>query len=245
MPLQTWHHNVEGTLGMALADELRAEVAQIFKDVWTERDGTTVPESEDIKLGNDGVWLDTVVLYADIADSTVMVDTYKASFCAEVYKAFLHCAAKIVRAEGGEITAYDGDRIMAVFIGDSKNTNAARAALKLNYARGQVINPALKAQYPKTNYEVRHVVAVDSSKLLVARTGIRGANDLVWVGRAANHAAKLAALSPDYPSRITAEVYERLNDSAKYGSDGRSMWEQVTWSDMGRSIYRSTWWWPC
>ncbi len=30
-----------------------------------------------------------------------------------LYKAYLHCAAKIISNEGGEITAYDGDRIMA------------------------------------------------------------------------------------------------------------------------------------
>lgn len=101
----------------------------------------------------------------------------------------MHCSAKIIRSEGGEITSLDGDRIMAVFIGDTKNTSAGRAALKINYARISIINPALVAQYPKSNYEVKHTVAVDSSELFIARTGIRGSNDLVWVGKAANHAA--------------------------------------------------------
>ncbi len=75
---------------------------------------------------------------------------------------------------------------MAVFIGNAKNSSAARAALKINFARLHIIHPALKAQYPKTTYELKYVVGVDTSQLFVARTGIRGANDLVWVGRAAN-----------------------------------------------------------
>jgi class 3 adenylate cyclase len=54
----------------------------------------------------------------------------KHRFAAEIYKTFLHCAAKIIRSEDGVITAYDGDRIMAVFIGNAKNTSAVRAALK-------------------------------------------------------------------------------------------------------------------
>ena len=33
-------------------------------------------------------------------------------------------------------------------------------------------------------------LGIDTSKLFVARTGIRKSNDLVWVGRAANYAAK-------------------------------------------------------
>ncbi len=53
-----------------------------------------------------------------------MVDKKSRQYSAEVYKTFLHCAAKIVRSHDGTITAYDGDRIMAVYIGGSKNTSA-------------------------------------------------------------------------------------------------------------------------
>ena len=227
---------------MGLKDDIEAEVRQILRDAWSEREGTVVPESADLQLGNDGVWLDATILYADMADSTDLVDRYKAQFAAEIYKVFLHCAAKIIRSEGGEITAYDGDRVMAVFLGNSKNTCAARTALKINYARTHIINPAIKNQYSSTDYALKHVVGIDTSRVFVARTGIRGANDLVWVGRAANHAAKLAALSADYQSRITGDVYDVLNASVKT-SDGRSMWEQVTWNEKNRRIYRSTWWW--
>ncbi len=228
---------------MALVDDLRSTVAQIFKSSWNTRNGQMVPESENLKLANDGVCLDATVLYADLDGSTAMVDQFKPEFSAEVYKAYLHCAAKIVRSQGGAITAYDGDRIMAVFIGDKKNSSAAETALRLNYAVVKIINPSLKAQYPKAQFVLRHVVGVDTSKLLVARTGVRGANDLVWVGRAANYAAKLTSLSSHFASRVTGAVFDRMNDKAKYASDGRLMWEQKTWTPMNKMrIYRSTWW---
>jgi len=227
---------------MSLKDELVDKVESIFSEQWTERDGQVVPKADDLKLSNDAVKLEGVVLYADLSESTKLVDKKSKYFSAEIYKTYLHCAAKIIRSEGGEIAAYDGDRIMAVFIGDSKNTSAARAALKINYARIKIINPAIKKQYPKSTYQVKHTVGVDNSSLFIARTGIRGSNDLVWVGRAANHAAKLGGLSNDYPSRITGAVYNSLDDDLKY-SDGKSMWEKVTWTDMDRTIYRSTWWW--
>jgi class 3 adenylate cyclase len=228
---------------MALSDDLRTEVEAIFREQWTARDGTKVPESEDLKLSNDAVKLDATVLYADLASSTQLVESRARTFAAEVYKAFLHCTAKIIRAEGGTITAYDGDRIMAVFIGDGKETTAARTALKINDARVKIINPAMKKQYTNTDYELRHVVGVDTSDLFIARTGIRGSNDLVWVGRAANYAAKLCTLTPDYPSWITATVYNSLDDSAKY-SDGKNMWEARSWTAMNNTtIYRSNWRW--
>lgn len=116
---------------MALRNDLETEVQRIFRSLWSERDGQVVPEAENLKLGNDAVKLTATVLYADMADSTKLVDGYTPQFAAEIYKSFLHCAAKIVRAEGGVITAYDGDRLMAVFIGNMKNTSAARSALSL------------------------------------------------------------------------------------------------------------------
>ena len=228
---------------MSLREDLTKEVRKIFKDSWTTRDGQKVPESEDLRLGNDAVKLNGTVLYADLDASTNLVDNYKPEFAAEIYKTYLHCAAKVIRSEGGVITSYDGDRIMAVYIGDSKNSSAAESALKINYTVTKIINPLIKKHYPTTNYRVKQVVGIDSSELFIARTGIRGSNDLVWVGRAANYAAKLCSLSPEYPSRITETVYNKLNDSAKYSSDRRSMWAAAKWTDMNNmKIYRSTWW---
>ena len=60
---------------MSLVDDLQAEVKKIFREAWTSRDGQVVPEPEDIKLGNDAVKLDGTVLYADLDDSTDLVDT--------------------------------------------------------------------------------------------------------------------------------------------------------------------------
>lgn len=228
---------------MPLKDELTSEVAAIFCGAWSKRDGTVVPEPEDLKLGNDGVELDATVLYADMDGSTNLVDTYKPDFAAEIYKAYLHSAAKIVKSESGEITAYDGDRIMAVFLGQSKNTSAVRAALKINHCVKNIINPAIKKQYTSTEFALKQTVGVDSSKLLVARTGVRGSNDLVWVGRAANHAAKLTSLGSDFPTWITDTVYDGMNEVAKF-SNGKDMWERRSWTAMNnRTIYRSTYWW--
>lgn len=227
---------------MALRDELKSEVATIFQERWEIREGTVVPESEALALGNEGVKLNATVLYADLAASTNMVETHKHHFSAEVYKAYLHCAAKLVRTEGGAITAYDGDRIMGVFIGDTKNTNAVRCSLKLNGVVRNIINPALRAQYPGTKFVVRQLVGIDTSELWVARTGVRGANDLVWVGRAANYAAKLTTLDATYPTWITKAVYSVMNETVKVSSDGRQMWEARSWKPMNNiTIYRSNW----
>lgn len=225
---------------MALKDDLQADVKKIFADSWTERNGTTVPDPSTIQLGNDGVNLNATILYADLDGSTNLVDNHGAKFSAEIYKAYLKCAAKIIRSENGVITAYDGDRIMAVYIGDSKNTSAVRTSFKINYAVQRIINPALKSQYSSINYQVKQVVGIDTCSLLVANTGIRGSNDLVWVGKAANHAAKMAALSPAYPTGVSSDVYDNIHNSVKTPA-GASIWRSESWN--GRTIYRSTYEW--
>jgi class 3 adenylate cyclase len=225
---------------MGLADDLKSEVDKIFHSRWSIRDGEVVPDTPDVKLDNEGVRLSGTVLYADIDGSTNMVDSKTAKFAAAVYKNYLLCASRIIRSEGGVITAYDGDRVMAVFIGSAKNTSAVRCGLKIAGAVLKIINPAIKNYYD-TTFELNQVVGVDTSELLVARTGIRGANDLVWVGHAANHAAKLSSISEQpYSTFVSATVYENMNDLTKF-TNGQSMWEKREWR--GDTVYRSSWYW--
>jgi class 3 adenylate cyclase len=224
--------------------DLEKEVAAVFRAKWDERDGNVVPEDDSLTLGNDAVKLKATVLYADLADSTKLVDGHAPFFSAEMYKTFLHCAAKIIRSEEGVITAYDGDRIMAVYIGELKNSRAVRSALKINFAVSQLINPAQQGLYIKSFFTMKHVVGLDTSDLFVAKTGVRGANDLVWVGRAANYAAKLSSLPASFATYTTKEVHDAIINELKVCTDGRAMWESVRWNSFDdRIIYRSNWWW--
>lgn len=223
---------------MALSDDLKNEVGVIFRGKWELTPGRVVPEPKDVGFDNRGVELNGAVLYADIAESTALVDTRTKTFAAEIYKAYLHCAGKIIRDQGGVITAYDGDRVMAVFIGDSKENRATRAALKINYARTEIVNAGLVKVYTDNDYRMKHVIGIATSDLLVARTGVRGANDLVWVGPAANYAAKLAALSSEKPIWVTKSIHDALESDLKKPA----MWEAMTWKVMGnQSIYRTSW----
>lgn len=226
------------------SEEILQEIKAIFGKKWNTREGRQVPDAKDISLENDAVTLTGTVLYADMADSTELVNGHRPWFAAEVYKAYLHGACRVIRNHGGEITAFDGDRVMAVFLGDYKNTTAVKAALQINYVVVKT-NELLHAAYPTAVYALRHTVGIDTSELFVAKTGIRAANDLVWVGRAANYAAKLSALGEKgYPTYITEDVFSKLHDEAKFGGkDKKPMWEKRVWTERNMTIYRSSWWW--
>jgi class 3 adenylate cyclase len=230
---------------MKKLSEMQKAIDEILSADWERRDGTIVPEAEDVGLGNDAVELEGTVLYADLVDSTGLVDGYKDWFAAEVYKVYLMCTAELIKNNGGAIAAFDGDRVMGVFIGGSKNSSAARCALQINHLVSKEINPRLKTRYPNSSFKLEQAVGIDTSKLFVARTGVRGANDLVWVGRAANYAAKLCGLRDGaHASFITGEVFKKLSEETKFGGNPRqSMWTKFTWEEFGTTAYRSAWRW--
>ena len=105
-----------------------------------------MPESEDIGLGNKGIELDATMLYADLADSTELA-MYNRQMTAEIYKAFLACCTKLIIHREGKVRSFDGDRVMGVFIGESKNTNAVKAALHINYVFKEILVPAFHGIY--------------------------------------------------------------------------------------------------
>lgn len=234
---------------MALKDDLAADVDGILRQEWNVRDGQVVPTTDTVALAGGAVKLTATVLYADLADSTELAMNYDKRIAAKVFKCYLACCSKIIRARGGEVRSFDGDRVMGVFVGNAKNSNAAKCALNINYTFLKIIKPKLEAKYESLkdgSYKLAQCVGVDTSEMLIVRAGIRDNNDLVWVGRAPNVAAKLSATrNSPYHSYITDTVYNALNDASKY-SDGKDMWEKRADSTHVKgvsTIYRSSWHW--
>jgi adenylate cyclase len=231
-----------------MENELSDAVDSIIKARWDVRAGQVVPETNDITLGNSGVTLDATVLYADLADSTELA-IFDREIAAEVYKAYLIGTTRLIKAAGGEIRSFDGDRVMGVFIGNFKNTSAAKAALKINYFFTQMLEPSFQKFYQRlqtSSFRFAQSVGIDTGELRVARAGVRNDNDLIWVGGAPNIAAKLSSIREQgYSTYITEAVFKKLHDSAK-SYNGQSMWERRSWARGGpygaSIVYRSPWW---
>lgn len=226
---------------MSLANDLRAHVANVFREQWSSPDGRVVPAPDDLRLSDDAVKFDrATVLCADLTGSTPLVDGKPRTFAGESYR---YVAARLINNHGGQITSYDGDRVMGVFVGESQTTSATACALKLNFAVQNIINPALKRQYPNDSYVVRQVVGIDTGEVRAARTDFRGGNDIDWIGEPANHAVKLTSLK-EGPTWLTAAAFNMIDPPVKFAVDGRPMWEKRLWATMGNAeIYFSTFWW--
>jgi len=231
---------------MALVDDITQDVTSILSQAWDIRDGQTVPSTDTVTLAGGGVKLFATMLYADLADSTDLA-MWDRRVTARLCKAFLACSSRLIKARGGAVRSFDGDRVMGVFVGDSKNTSAVKCALQINWAFLKVIKPKFEAQYEALRngtHKLAHCTGVDTSETLVVRAGVRNSNDLIWIGRAPNVAAKMSGFrDPPYFSFISGEIYDHVADEAKL-SNGQNMWEERTWTQGPiKRVFRSSWTW--
>ena len=233
---------------MALKDDLTSSVRGILGKTFKERDGQKIPTSEDVSLTDGAVKLDAAFIYADLAGSGMIAKQCPWDTTAKIIRAYLDCATRIIRARGGEIRSFDGDRVMGVFIGDSKRTSAVKAALQIQWATRHLIEPEATARFnsvKNNNVKIRQACGIDVGISRAVRAGIRNNNDLIWIGRPPSFAAKLSdAREYPYCTFISADVYSRLADEAKF-SKGVNMWEEhnMTFAGVAEKCYRSNYWW--
>lgn len=233
---------------MSKCDEISRDVQNTIDTQWNKRNGNKIPNTEDIALAGGAVEIDATFLYADLASSSKMAKELDRRVTAKILKSFLAAVSKLVKHNGGKIVSFDGDRVMGVFYGTSKNSDAAKCALQIKHVVQNVIKTKFENKYEtvrNASFSINHGVGVDTGTVFAVRGGVRGDNDIIWIERAPNLAAKLSDLrETPYQTFITKRVYDWLSDSSKYSGD-KDMWEQRTWTFLNESItvYRSSYSW--
>lgn len=230
---------------MGLKEDVEAGINGVLAPEWAARNGQVVPETADISLSNGAVRLNATYLYADMADSTGLAQGYKDWAAAKVIRCYLNAATRLIRARGGHIRSFDGDRVMGIFIGDEKNTNAAVAALNISWAVTKVINPALQKKWNTFKWEMGHGIGIDTGTAMLVRGGVHGQNDIVSVGAAPNIAAKLSDIRSEKPINISEAVYNLLGKKAKV-VNGKDMWTlkgSQAYGDKSVTYYGSSYFW--
>lgn len=240
---------------METKESLVKGVDELFWGDYDVTEGRIIPDVNDLSFGNIGKEIELAMLFIDIRESTKIVDGLRRITAARMYKSFLWGVAKIARMHDGELRSFNGDGVLVAFIGDTKRTQAAKAAFQMSWFAQKILKPKLDAVF-QNNQELKDQkiefdfgIGIDAGKVLVVRGGIRGENnnDLVWVGNATNFAVKLSNLSEDgYHIHISKGVYDNMMDTSKInGTPPRNMWEERSWTSAGGiKVYRSNWTWP-
>lgn len=225
--------------------EIETQIENMLRDRWTTHDVRTVPDVESLALKhNQAAEFEGAVLYADLAGSTKLVDNYKPFFAAQIYKAFLEGCCEVIRNNGGTITAFDGDRVMSIFTGDTKCSDAARTGLQIRFVVER-IQEIFARRYQTPSNIIDYAVGIAVSRLFAIRVGVKGDNDIAWIGPAANHAAKLSETrDPRYKTFVSGEVFARLSHNVRLSSpEKKLMWSDLSPRDSPKTVYGSSWRW--
>jgi len=231
-------------MSMAWIDSLTSEIETILTTKWVERTGNVVPESEDITLKDGSVSIEATFLYADLAGSSRLAKVCPWETTAKIIRAYLDCCTRSIRARGGEIRSFDGDRVMAIFKGETPNTNATTCAREIDWMLENVLTPLAKEKFKSVRdngINIRHCVGIDSGVAVAVRAGIRNNNDVIWIGRAPSFAAKLSDIrNYPYSVYITKACFDRLPESSKR-SDSDEIWEarSILFAEADEPIYRT------
>lgn len=210
--------------------------------------GSVVPTTDTVKLSNGGVWLQAVYLYADMADSSGLTKKHSKVTAAKIVKAFLATITRVIKDNNGEIRSYDGDRVMAIFIGDDGATRAAKTALEIKWVVDNIIEPGISLaldEYDRSSWKLSHRTGIDMGEALIVRAGVRDTNDLVSIGDAPNIAAKLSE-QRGARTFITDRVWDAISVVYCFYDD-KPVWSLAHPADMGggriEKIRHSSWGW--
>ena len=206
---------------MGLKDDITKQIDTYLQDEYHITDTRKIPTAQDLAYGNSGRNIQTPILYADLRDSSGVTERHRRHTTAKIFKSFLYAMARIARNRGGEIRSYDGDRIMVIFPPDRSDENSpCNIAVQTGMEMADVFDGVIKRKLRGYDKELDCGIGIAFSPMLAVRAGLSrnpNNNDVVYIGRAANMAAKLSDKGK-YPYNlwIDKEIYGRLVDEWKY-----------------------------
>lgn len=234
-----------------LSDKIEEDTGEFFSGSYEVQEARVVPSASDVKFGKFGKQMELAMVFVDIRESTKIVDGFRRTTAARMYKSFLQAIVKIVKKFDGDVKSFNGDGVLAVFGGDSKCNNAVLASYAINWYVSEVLRPKMEKYFSNNSklqdMKFNYGIGVDLGTILIVRAGVKGTDnsDLVWAGNATNLSVKLNALSDeDNPTYITNRVYNKLNDkNLAYLNSDTKIWEKRYWTSMDKMIvYRTSYW---
>ena len=227
---------------------LKQRIDTLFDTNFQQRDGRIVPTTADVTLKDGAVKIEAAFLYTDLAGSAILSKVCPWTTTAKIIRAFLDTATRLIVKHGGHVRSFDGDRVMGVFIGNSKYSSASICGREIHWTVRKIIQPAASKKFgsiSNNNIEIRNCAGIDVGDVRAVRSGIRDNNDLIWIGKAASFSAKLSNIRVvGYNTYISSRVYNKLRDDAKFDDNGKNMWESTIFSfaNERETVYKSNQW---
>lgn len=216
------------------------QISEYLKGDYTISPINKIPTKSDFDLSNTVKVLESVTtFYVDMRKSSKILTDSTDFWSLKIHKTFLKAVTSSVVSHGGEIRSFNGDGILAFFLGESAATDAVAAGMQLK-ALVQEINQILSSQNIK---EIDFGVGVSQGRVIITKCGVEDENnssqDLIWVGLPVYEALELSELS-HFPINIhvSNKVKDALDHDEAYKDQSKDdFWHQIeTVLKNGKSI---------
>jgi adenylate cyclase len=168
---------------MATHQEILDKVDEYLNEAYVQEDARTVPKRTDLTFGNTVKKIGhTVVLYVDMRKSRRILSDASNFWSVKVHRAFLLALTHCVEYRDGHMRSFNGDGILAFFVGENAASRGVRAAMDTKAFVLQ-INEHLNAEGVDP---IDFGIGIAQGGILVAKSGKSGDDwtkqDLVWIG---------------------------------------------------------------
>ena len=160
---------------------------------YIKEDTRVVPKKQDLTFGNTTKKMSfAVALYVDMRKSRKILSDASTFWSIKIHSAFLLALTHCVERRDGHMRSFNGDGILAFFVGENASSKAVRAAMDM---KGFV----LKISELLENEDVSKIdfgIGIAQGEIMVAKSGKAGDDqtkqDLIWVGLSVYMAVELS-----------------------------------------------------
>lgn len=219
---------------MATNQETLNKIGEYLNQSYTQEETRVVPKRPDLTFGNSAKKMKhAVVVYVDMRKSKKILSDATTFWSVKIHKSFLLALTHCVECRDGHMRSFNGDGILAFFVGDNAASRAVRAAMDM---KGFVLQINEKLTAAGKN-EIDFGIGIAQGEVLVAKSGKAGDDmtkqDLIWVGLPVYVAVELSDFA-EKPNNIwiTHNIRGAIGKQGYLGvvnstATGKSMWHKV------------------
>lgn len=166
--------------------------------------------------GSVGEEKQIAILFADIGGYTAFAEALPPYDVIHVLSRYFHLMGEVITRQGGYISDYIGDGIMALF-GLENPAEAALRAVKAGVemlAAVEKLNPYLETMYKKS-FQIR--IGVHYGEAVVGTIGIANIKKLAAIGDAVNFASRIEVANKEIGTKflISEDTYNEVRDHVR------------------------------
>ncbi|MCD6149995.1 adenylate/guanylate cyclase domain-containing protein [bacterium] len=234
---------------MATNQEALEQIKQYLNESYNRSITYSVPKKNDLTFGNTVKKIEHAkIFYIDMRKSRKILTDATDFWSVKIHKSFLRAVIHCIEKRDGHLRSFNGDGILAFFVGDNAASKAVRAAMEIKGFVNEINTILVKNNKNKIDFGI----GIAQGPIMVAKSGKAGDDqtkqDLIWIGIALYVAVELSELAKS-PKNIwiSDHVFNSVNkegdplNTLKHNNEWIWYYEYKTLNNGYQKVHHTTW----